>query len=318
MTIKDKIKNFLQNPNHKIEIDDALNKLTEFRLKYPFKTDPNSIDNITTDDLYQKGGDYFFKWVEFTLKQLGALYIWATVYENVCNQIDDFKDLMKTAVSDKSLAEKVDASWEIISGMGEDKHLAKKIIAMYNDDVLPVFRTSHLEHFFEKLIGSQNFPLNYENLSLGQQYEFLNKALIDFKDSHNDLKTFSNALFMRFLYIEYTPPKPPKSNIGAQIKPISTTKFGLLYEPKSHDETLFLFSKLHEHMGFPYIMKIQKEYPDVFAIDENRNQKRIEIETWASQFDHSPEGCDYIVCWENDLETIPDDWPEIIQIKDYL
>jgi hypothetical protein len=81
---------------------------------------------------------------------------------------------------------------------------------------------------------------------------------------------------------------------------------------------MFLFSKLHEKAGFPYITKIQAAYPDVYALDNDRTVKRIEIETYASQFDHDPKGCEYIVCWENDLESVPEDWPEIIQLKDYL
>ena len=81
---------------------------------------------------------------------------------------------------------------------------------------------------------------------------------------------------------------------------------------------MFLFSKLHEKIGFFYITKIQKEYPDIYAINSERAIKRLEIETYASQFNHDPKGCDFIVCWENDLEERQDDWPEIIQLKDYI
>ena len=115
-------------------------------------------------------------------------------------------------------------------------------------------------------------------------------------------------------------PLPPKERIrwGKPVAPQPLNKLGLLFEPQTHEEMMFLFSKMHEKIGFPYILKIQTAYPDVEALDEDRTVKKIEIETFASQFDHDPKGCDFIVCWENDLETVPEDWPEIIQLEDYL
>jgi hypothetical protein len=122
---------------------------------------------------------------------------------------------------------------------------------------------------------------------------------------------------MRFLYEIYPPPR--KQIVWEMLPPPQPlSKLGLLFEPRSHEEVVFPFSKLHEKVGFPYITLLQATYPDIYALDIDRAVKRIEVEVYASQFNHDPKGCDFIVCWENDLETKPEDWPEIIQLKDHL
>ena len=320
MSITEKARVFDLSGEIRKEMEDALNLLEEFRRKYPFKDDPASIGTLTPDDLFKKGGDYFFKWIEFTLRPLGRIVVGSTIaYLNACEQIDDFKELLRIAVDEgKTLAEKVDAPWERISGMGGDKLIAKKIIACYDDNVLPIFKTSDLEYFFNLLVGRQNLPSNYNDMSLGEKYQFLNQSLIKVKENTHETKEWNNAYFMRFLYETFPPPRE-KIVWGKPLPPPQPlNKLGLLFEPQTHEEMMFLFSKLHEKAGFPYITKIQAAYPDVYALDNDRTVKRIEIETYASQFDHDPKGCEYIVCWENDLESVPEDWPEIIQLKDYL
>jgi hypothetical protein len=320
MSMAEKVKMFDPNRVIKKEILNGLKLLEKFRKKYPFKNDPSSIDNLTPDDLFKKGEDYFFRWIEFTLRPLGGIAMGsAMVYKNACNQLEDFKVLLRIAVDDtKTLAEKVDAPWERISGMGGDKLIAKKIIASYNDNVLPIFKTSDLEHFFSQLVGRQNLPSNYDSMTLGEKYQFLNQSLIKVKESSSETKVWRNAYFMRFLYKMF-PPIREKNVWGRQVPtPQPLNKLGLLFEPQTHEEMMFLFSKLHDKIGFPYITKIQAAYPDVYALDNDRTVKRIEIETYASQFDHDPKGCDFIVCWENDLESVLEDWPEIIQLKNYL
>jgi len=317
MSISEKAKMFDPNGEIRREIDAALKLLEQFRKKYPFKDDPASINDLTPDDLFKKGEDYFFKWIEFTLAPLGHITTYATVYRNACSQLEDFKDLLRIAVDkNKSLAEKVDAPWERISGMGGDKHIAKKIISCYDDNVLPIFRTKDLEYFFNLFVGRLKLPSNYDAMSVGEKYQFLNQALIKVKESIPETKEWSNAYFMRFLYETFPP--PPRGSPPEKPAPQPLNKLGLLFEPQTHEEMMFLFSKLHEKIGFPYITKIQAAYPDIYALDNDRTVKRIEIETFASQFDHDPEGCDFIVCWENDLENVSEDWPEIIQLKDYL
>jgi len=68
-------------------------------------------------------------------------------------------------------------------------------------------------------------------------------------------------------------------------------------------------------LGFPYIKIFQTAFPDVIVIDEKRKEARIELEVLASDFKnhgHNPDGCDYIIYWENDLIDIPSNYPEII------
>ena len=319
VSISEKAKEFDPKGEHRREINNALKLLKRFRQKYPFKEDPESINRLTPNDLFKKGEDYFFKWIEFTLRPLGRLALGsATVYRNACNQLEDFKDLLRIAVDEeKSLAEKVDAPWQRISGMGGDKHIAKKIISCYDDDVLPYFKTIDLEYFFNLFVGRQRLPSNYDSMSLGEKYQFLTQSLLNIKNSFAETKEWDNAYFTRFLYEMFPPPRE-KIAWGKPTEPQPLNKLGLLFEPQTHEEMMFLFSKIHEKIGFPYITKIQAAYPDVFALDNDRTVKRVEIETFASQFDHDPKGCDFIVCWENDLETVPEDWPEIIPLKDYL
>lgn len=201
--------------------------------------------------------------------------------------------------------------------MGGDQLIAKKIISCYDDNALNIFKQSHLEHFFNLFVGKQNLHSDFASMSPGQKYQFLTESLLNVKERTNETKDWKNAYFMRFLY-EMFPPPQKKIAWGKPVQPEPLNQLGLLFEPQSHEEMMFLFSKLHEKVGFPYITRIQAPYPDVFALDTHRTVKRIEIETFASQFDHDPKGCDFIVCWENDLETVPEDWPEIIQLKDYL
>lgn len=91
---------------------------------------------------------------------------------------------------------------------------------------------------------------------------------------------------------------------------------GLLFAPKSHEEILYLFSVLHRQIGFPDVVSIQTEFPDVTAINAKGEIKKIELEVFASQFNHDPKGCDYVVCWENDFSQKPQDYLEIIALKD--
>lgn len=68
-------------------------------------------------------------------------------------------------------------------------------------------------------------------------------------------------------------------------------------------------------------VKYLEKFPDITAMDKDRNIVRMEIEVSASDFinhKHDAKGCDFIVCWENDLVDIADDFPEIISLKDFV
>lgn len=317
----EKIKEFDPGGVLKSEIEDAIIKLGDFRGEYPFKEVPELIDELSPDDIFDVENSRvgpFFLWIEFRLKPLGHLFVYSTVYRNIRDQLDNFKTLLKNVVDDDlTLAQKVDLSWDRIKGLGGDKHVAKKIIYCFNDEYLPIFKTTHLEYFYKKLENQVEMPLKYENMSLGEKYQILVESLLAIKEKQPKMRKWENPYFSRFLYEMYTPPSYAQISEEDFIpKPLNA--LGLLFEPKSHDEVIFLFSKLHIELNFPYITKIQRDYPDIFVLDDNREIKKIEIETYASQFNHDPNGCDYIVCWENDLDEVMDDWPEIIQLKDFI
>ncbi|MDH5449226.1 MAG: hypothetical protein OEX01_09545 [Candidatus Bathyarchaeota archaeon] len=129
--------------------------------------------------------------------------MYPTTFRNASYNIKLFKDLLRIAVSkEKKLAEKVDASWENIRGMGGDKHLAKKIICCYADDVLPIFKTDDLELYFE-LLSKNKLPSNYNSMSLGEKFQFFNQELLNIKESYAETKDWDNVYFMWFLYVTY-------------------------------------------------------------------------------------------------------------------
>ncbi len=144
----------------KHEIDNALSLLKQFRAKYPFAENPESIDSLAPDDILKiESGELgeFFHYIEVYLRPLGHLTIHGTtVYRNIRDQLEDFKDMLYIAVDKKkSLTEKVDAPWGKISRLGADKHIAKKIIFCFNyesAEVLPIFSTPHLRHFVKKVV----------------------------------------------------------------------------------------------------------------------------------------------------------------------
>lgn len=204
MSINEKIRDFDKSGEIRKKIDECLVLSERFREKYPFKSDPDSIDKLTTDDLYQKGKDCFFKWLEFTLRPLGRIELGTG--KEACHQLEEFKDLLRIAVDEETtLIEKVDAPWEKIKRMGGDKHVAKKIIACYDDNILPIFRTEDLEHFFSLFVGKSTLPSNYESISLGEKYQYLTNALISVKESKPETREWTNPYFMRFLYAMYPP-----------------------------------------------------------------------------------------------------------------
>jgi len=73
----------------------------------------------------------------------------------------------------------------------------------------------------------------------------------------------------------------------------------------SHEEIIFLFSKVHTYLGFESILLIQQEYPDCLVLKQGQ-KKYIEFEPKLSDFDHTNDDdlskCNYIVCWEDDLD----------------
>lgn len=320
----------------KQKVAEANSILEKFGNRFPFRQNQAAIDALTPNDLWEvKTGnrDSFFYWLQYQLRESGHLFIGSKiVFENAIAKINEFKSLLKVALDDsRTISEKIDAPWENISFFGGDKHIAKKIVyCYYPENVTPIFKTEELKHFCEKLgIGENDikneslgaFGKDFENLSVGKQWQVLNSLLMDFKSKHKETHVWNNLYFANFLYAFFKTGIPPRateltSPSGATSVPLN--KWGLLFQPRNHEEIMYLFSMLHREIGFPYIISMGQPYPDVIAINSKGETKRIEIELFASQFDHDPKGCDYIVSWENDLEEKATDLPEIIALRDYL
>jgi len=78
----------------------------------------------------------------------------------------------------------------------------------------------------------------------------------------------------------------------------------LIYEPTTHEGVVFLFGMVSKALGFS-IEYIGDGFPDCEAKlsikgRQGRQQHvRIEFEYRSRDYDHPLEGCDIIVCWEN-------------------
>src|SRR5665647_772398 len=107
----DRAKTFDANGSIKRVVDETLERLQEFRRKYPFTEDPDQIERLTADDIFKTDtGEMgsFFRYIEHQLKQLGHLTIYGSkVYHNIRAQLEDFKELLHIVVDkEKSIAEK--------------------------------------------------------------------------------------------------------------------------------------------------------------------------------------------------------------------
>lgn len=307
-------------------IKSASEKHKEFLRLYPFREHPEEIDLLTQEKVYNPGaGNYFFLWIEQRLKELGHLRIGsAIVWESARDNLEKFKELLRTAVDDSiSICQKINSHWEDIKWFGGDKMIAKKIIfCYYPEKILPIFKTEDLEHFANQLqidfkkLARESLGKSYEILSLGEKFEHLNNILLEFKNRETEIEKWDNLSFARFLYDTSPPPQiPPPLERVEPLHPL-----GILFEPKYEQEVVYLFSAFHRELGFPYIIKIRNEFPDAVVIDEKKDIKRIEFEVRASDFiqhGHDKRGCDFIICWENDLESIGD-LPQVIPLKEFI
>jgi len=211
--VEEKARIFDRDGTIKSEVNEALAKLKIFEAKYPFVENPESVETLKPQDIFKSDsgeiGD-FFHWIEYYLKPLGHLTVYSNVYRRIRSRLDVFKELLYVVVDKKkSLAEKVDAPWKEIAGLGGDSHIAKKIIFCFNYEtglVVPIFSTTHLEFFLETILEEQAFPVNYGTMSLGEKYEFLSDKLLEAKQSSRLTDSWEITYFCRFLYESYPPP----------------------------------------------------------------------------------------------------------------
>jgi hypothetical protein len=90
---------------------------------------------------------------------------------------------------------------------------------------------------------------------------------------------------------------------------------GLLWEPGSEQEVVFLFGMLLGHLPWPIaIDEIRTAFPDCLARRTDTGQNlRIKFELYGSAFSqhgHDVAGCDVVVCWHDDWR----DWPASITV----
>ncbi|MFQ5905551.1 MAG: hypothetical protein ACE5JA_03170 [bacterium] len=186
--LKRKFDEFSRDSDGLKRIRDAWKKHERFLQLYPFREDSSRIDELTPDRIYNRGGDYYFKWIEHGLKDIGHISVWsATVWENARNDPERLKELLRVLVDDgKSIAEKIDAPWEHIPRFGGGKQIAKKtLFCYYPKDVIPIFSAAHLEHFCDALEldyegrAKPAFGREYEELTEGRKFELLNDLLFN-------------------------------------------------------------------------------------------------------------------------------------------
>lgn len=116
---------------------------------------------------------------------------------------------------------------------------------------------------------------------------------------------------------------------------MSRYDLGILGSPVNEMGVVALFAKIHQHIGFPTIVKIQQDFPDCVAEcdrDGERFRAKIEFKFSSSQCykNKSREGVrgkslfvikevDYLVCWQKDSDKLERETPvEIISLKDEL
>jgi hypothetical protein len=204
---------------HETEI--AVASLKELRQKYPFSENLRSIEWLDPDKLFKVNPDEvgeFFQLLERSLKPVSFTNLNSTnVYRNARLQISELKTLLRTAVDDrKSLAQKVDANWDRIGGVGQDKTLAKKIIYCFNEEkgtVLPIFNNRHLRHFAGKVADASSGQTKF--YSSGQEYEHYIDELLKAKNGQPTTKNWHTLYFARFLYQTYPPPDSEPTGVNA-------------------------------------------------------------------------------------------------------
>ena len=85
-------------------------------------------------------------------------------------------------------------------------------------------------------------------------------------------------------------------------------RFGnLTYEPTNEQGVVFLFGMVSRELGFESIEYLGTDFPDCEAKWRVGNQGRlqhvkIEFEFKSRNYDHPVDGCDVIVCWEDNWQ----------------
>lgn len=133
--------------------------------------------------------------------------------------------------------------------------------------------------------------------------------------SEKDHETIKNAIISRRYE---TRVEVEEKTISERLGPAFST-IDLLFEPVDEMGVVYIFARHHREIGFPFIVKLRRQYPDVIAIDTQGERKLLELEFKSSGFSHDPKGCDCIVCWIDDLdEEFKKKLPRIIDLRKAL
>jgi hypothetical protein len=213
----------------KAEATKELTALKSFRQRYPFAENLASIEWLDQDKLFKVNPDQvgdFFVFLDGFFKPFGAsMTSSSNVYRNARLQIKEFRNLLRVAVDDrKTLAQKLDAPWERIGGVGPDKELAKKIIFCFNyhlGTVLPVLSNQQLRHFVNRIVDSPSGQTKY--YSPGQEYEHFTAEILKTKNSILLTKSWDVLYFSWFLYQTYPPPNSEPMTNETSVAKKNTT-----------------------------------------------------------------------------------------------
>ena len=94
---------------------------------------------------------------------------------------------------------------------------------------------------------------------------------------------------------------------------------GLTYAPTNEQGVIFLFSKISKDLGIE-IEEIRTGFPDAIGrvkTIKGLARRSIEFEYKSSNYDHLPEKCDILICWEHDWSECPKEI-EVISLKDAI
>ena len=95
---------------------------------------------------------------------------------------------------------------------------------------------------------------------------------------------------------------------------------GLRHEPTNEQGIVFLFGMVARELGF-LVEAVAQGYPDCVAKRQVKGSSgqyesvNIEFEFKSSRFNHDPDKCDLIICWEHDWPACP---IEVIELKSVI
>lgn len=199
------------------KIRETCKALDSFLRRFPYGKQPDLIDKLLLNDIYEKGNnDTFYHHLKSFEGFSQALLKWKITETN----LEEFKELLRIAVDkNKSLSEKIDdPAWERISGFGGEKHVPKKIVHLYNYDIsLGVYSNDHMELSSTKLgkdfreKSRSKYGKDYEILSEGQKYELHMELLLEARNEINNQfnQQWDNTTFWWSLYHCVLKSEPP-------------------------------------------------------------------------------------------------------------